>query len=132
MGSLTYLFLILIWALPLILLQWLVGADILLRRWKVLLPGIFGPAVYLTLTDSVALRSTTWVINPTQSLNVFIPVIHVPVEEFIFLTATSALIVQGIILVWTPTIRQRIWRLIQGLRRFMRGGPKAVEPDSRE
>ncbi len=132
MGSLTYLVLILIWAMPLILLQWLIGADILIRRWKVLLPGILAPTVYLSLVDSVALRLDVWTINPTQSLNLFIPVVHIPVEEFIFFLLTNSLIVQGIILVWTPTIRQRVRGLAQRLLRFARRGPQAVEPESRE
>src|SRR5512135_1868343 len=93
MGSTTYLFLILIWAFPLIALQCLVGGDILLKRWKVLLPGILVPTLYLTLVDTFALHTGTWTINPTQSLNSFFPLIQVPIEEGVFFLVTNTLIV---------------------------------------
>jgi lycopene beta-cyclase len=132
LGSLTYLVLILIWSLPLLLLQWLIGGDLLLRRWKVLLPGIFLPAVYLTVIDSVALKSATWGINPTQSLNVFIPLVQVPIEQFILYLVTSALIVQGLILWWAPTVRQRIGGIVRRLVRLARRGPDAVEAEAQD
>ena len=58
--------------------------------------------------------------------------INVPVEEFIFFLVTSALIVQSIILWWTPTLRQRIQRLVRRLVRLARRGPEAVETDAQE
>jgi lycopene cyclase domain-containing protein len=130
MGALTYLFLILIWAGPLILVQWLIGADILLKRWKVLIPGILVPTLYLTVVDSFPLHFSTWTINPTQSLNLFIPLLHVPVEEFVFFLATNTLIVQGLISLWMPEMRQRIRNLIRHLIRLARRGPDAIEPGS--
>jgi lycopene cyclase domain-containing protein len=130
MGALTYLFLILIWAGPLIAVQWLIGADILLKRWKVLMPGILVPALYLTIVDSFALRATIWTINPTQSLNLFIPLLHVPVEEFVFFVVTNTLVVQGLISLWMPEMRQRIRNLIRLLIRLARRGPAAIEPES--
>jgi lycopene cyclase domain-containing protein len=116
-GKLTYLFLIMIWAGPVIVLQWLVGVDILLKRWKVLLPGIFIPTLYLTVMDAVALSGGTWTINPEQSLGWFIPFIHVPIEEAIFFWLTNILIVQSIILLWMPETRLRIRSLFRHLRR---------------
>ncbi len=124
----TYLFLILIWALPVIVLQWLVGADLLLKRWKVLLPGILAPTLYLTLVDTFALHAAARTINPTQSLNIFIPLIQVPLEEAVFFLATNTLIVQGLILVWMPEARQRIGVTIRRLIRLARRAPDAAEP----
>ncbi|MEP7288664.1 MAG: lycopene cyclase domain-containing protein [Chloroflexota bacterium] len=128
MGNLTYLFLILIWSLPIIVIQWLVGPDILLKRWKVLLPGIVLPTLYLTVVDAIALGAHTWTINPTQSLNMFIPVIHVPIEEATFFLCTNTMIVQGLIFLWSPEIRQRMRALILMARR----GPKRRDSDSGE
>ncbi len=133
MGSTTYLFLILVWAIPAIALQWLVGGDILLKRWKVLVPGIMAPTLYLTLVDTIALHTTTWTINPTQSLNIFLPLIQVPIEEAVFFLATSTLIVQSIILLWMPEVRQRIGVLVRRLIRLARHGADAAkqhEPES--
>jgi lycopene cyclase domain-containing protein len=111
-GNATYLILILGWALPIIVLQWLIGAGLLLRRWKVLLPGILIPTLYLTMIDSVALHAGTWTISPQQSLNIFLPVIRVPIEEAIFFLVTNTLLIQGLILalervqVWGNILRR--------------------------
>jgi lycopene cyclase domain-containing protein len=94
----TYLILILVWAGPVIVFQWLLSAGLLIQRWKVWLPGILIPTLYLTVADSSALRSGTWTINPQQSLNLFLPIIHVPIEEAVFFLVTNTLIIQGIIL----------------------------------
>ena len=130
MGSFTYLFLILIWSMPVILLQWLLGADLLLKRWKVLVPAILFPTLYLTCVDSAALGSQTWTINPTQSLNIFIPIINVPIEEGIFFLVTNTLIVQGLILMWMPEMRDRIRTLARRMIRLARRGPKAFENEN--
>ena len=130
MGSLTYLTLILIWAGPIILIQWLIGGNILLKRWKVLLPAILLPTLYLTTVDFAALRSGTWIINPAASLNIFIPIINVPIEEAVFFLVTNTLVVQGLILMWMPEVRQRIAGLARRLVRLARRGPKAIEPES--
>src|SRR5271166_479318 len=96
-GHSTYLGLILIWAGPVIVLQWLLGADLLIRRWKVLVPGVLLPTLYLTVIDSVALHFGTWAISPLQSLNIFLP-LGVPIEEAIFFLVSNMLIIQGMIL----------------------------------
>ncbi len=125
LGHFTYLFLILIWAGPLIVLHWLIAGDILLSRWKVLIPGVLVPALYLTLIDSFALRSATWTINPSLSLGIFFPIIQVPVEEGVFFLVTNALIVQGLILLWMP----ETWRRLRSLFRHMRRGPDLTLPE---
>jgi lycopene cyclase domain-containing protein len=108
-GQATYLILILVWAGPIIAFQWLLGADLLLHRWKVLIPGIIIPTVYLTCMDSLALGSGTWTISPQQSLNVFIPAIHVPIEEGLFFLVTNTLVVQGMIFLLDRTrVRDRV------------------------
>jgi lycopene cyclase domain-containing protein len=97
-GHSTYLVLILVWAMPIVVIQWLLGTDLLLRRWKVLIPGILLPTLYLTFVDSFALHTGTWTISPQQSLNLFLPVIGVPIEEAVFFLVTNTLIIQGLIL----------------------------------
>ena len=97
-GHSTYLILILGWAGPVIVIQWLLGTDLLIRRWKVLIPGILLPTLYLTFIDSFALRSGTWTISPLQSLNIVLPIIGVPLEEAIFFLVTNTLLIQGMIL----------------------------------
>jgi lycopene cyclase domain-containing protein len=114
-GHWTYLALELVWAGPIILAQWLLGLDLLIRRWKVWLPGIGLPTLYLTFADSFALGAHTWNINTALSLNVILP-LGVPIEELLFFLLTNTLIVQGLILVTSPSLRhriQRVWRIIR-------------------
>ncbi len=125
MGHTTYLTLELIWALPIVVIQFLVGADQILRRWKVWLLGILIPSIYLTFADSFAIVGHTWTINPDLSLGVFLP-FGVPIEELIFFLLTNAMIVQGLILVAAPGMRARLGRMLGVLRR----GPDALPTDS--
>ena len=120
-GHSTYLILILVWSGPLILFQWLFGADLLVRRWKVLIPGILIPTLYLTCIDSFALRSGTWTISPQQSLNIFLPVINVPIEEALFFLVTNTLIIQALIFLQdTARVRKRVNRIVGILKRKSR------------
>lgn len=118
MGPWTYLFLILVWALPIVVMQWMLGLDLMIRRWKVWVPGILIPTVYLTFADSFALSSKTWTIDPKQSLGIFLP-FGVPIEEGIFFLMTNTLVVQGMILMTMPGVQARILRIL----RFIRRGP---------
>jgi lycopene cyclase domain-containing protein len=120
LGNLTYLFLILVWALPIIVMQWLLGLDLFIKRWKVWLPGILIPTLWLTFADAFALGSKTWTIDPNQSLNFFLP-FGVPIEEGIFFLCTNTLVVQGMILFSMPGVLARIKRII----RIARHGPKS-------
>ncbi len=112
MSNTTYLFLILLWGMPIIVLQWLVGIDILIRRWKVLFTGILIPTLYLSIADAVAVGTHTWTINPAQSLNSFIPLIHLPIEEMLFFLVTNTMIVQGLIFFFAPETHFRIRAII--------------------
>ncbi|MHB8625355.1 MAG: lycopene cyclase domain-containing protein [Aggregatilineales bacterium] len=115
MGHWTYLALELVWAGPIIVAQWLLGLDLMIRRWKLWLPGIALPTLYLIFADSFALGAHTWNINTALSMNVILPP-GVPIEELLFFLLTNTLIVQGMILVSAPSLRhriQRLWRIIR-------------------
>ena len=120
-GNSTYVILILVWAGPVIVMQWLLGADVLLRRWKVLIPGILVPTLYLTCVDSFALRAGTWTISPPHSLGIFLPFVGVPVEEAVFFLVTNTLIIQGMILFRERScVKARIAQLIAMLKQRAR------------
>jgi lycopene cyclase domain-containing protein len=123
-GNSTYVILILVWAGPVIVIQWLLGADLLIRRWKVLIPGVLLPTLYLTLIDSFALRSGTWTISTQQSLNLFLPIIGVPIEEAIFFLVTNTLIIQGMILFLE---RSRVRARVDQILTIGKRKPEAVE-----
>ncbi len=125
MGHWTYLILEVVWAAPIVIIQWLIGLDAMLQRWKIWLPGIIVPTLYLTFADAFALGAHTWTISPDSSLNILLP-FGVPIEEFVFFLLTNTLVVQGLILFASPQIRTRTQRLWRVLRR----GPAAVKAEA--
>ncbi len=112
----TYLALELGWALPPIILQWLVGWRYLRREWRVWIPAILIPTVYLSVADSTAL-GTVWTISPAHSLGLMVG--NVPIEEIVFFLITNTLVVQSILLARhsQEMIAQfRAWRSMVRLR----------------
>lgn len=116
MGHWTYLALELVWAGPIIVVQWLLGLDLMIRRWKVWLLAIVLPTLYLTVADSFGLRAHIWTIDPALSLRIILP-LGVPIEESLFFLLTNTMLVQGLIMASSPSLRHRIGRLWRIIRR---------------
>ena len=91
-----YLSLILVWALPVVLLQWVVGGQYLLSNLKVFALAILVPSVYLWIADSIAIADGIWLISPEQTLGINIG--SLPLEEAVFFLVTNWMVVQGMIL----------------------------------
>jgi lycopene cyclase domain-containing protein len=106
----TYISLILLWALPPVMLQFLYGGDILWRGRKVVGLTLLAATLYLSLTDSLAIHSGTWTIDPEQSLNIFLANV-LPLEEFVFFLCTNCLLVFGMTLFMASGSWHRILRL---------------------
>ena len=101
----TYLGLELAWALPPITSQLLFGGDILWHHRRLVATTIISITTYLSIADSFAISSGTWMIAPAQSTNIFISAL--PLEELIFFLLTNTLIVFGITLLWADESRAR-------------------------
>jgi putative membrane protein len=93
----TYLSIILFWALPAILPQFLFGADILWHYRKLVFWAIMVPGTYLSLMDILALSETTWSISKSQTTGVLFFGI-LPLEEVVFFFITNILITFGMTL----------------------------------
>lgn len=102
----TYLSIILFWALPAILPQLLFGADILWHYRKLVTWAILIPGTYLSLMDIVALKDTTWSISPTQTTGILFFGI-LPLEEVVFFFITNVLIVFGMTLLLANVSQER-------------------------
>ena len=102
----TYLSIILFWALPAILPQLLFGADILWHYRKLVTWAILIPGTYLSLVDIVALKATTWSISPTQTTGILFFGI-LPLEEVIFFFITNVLITFGLTLLLADVSQER-------------------------
>lgn len=103
-GRANYLFLILVWALPVIVGQWFIGRRIFRQRFGVWALGWIVPTLYLSLSDSVAIAAGIWHILPEQSLGWLLPVggDGLPFEEGLFFLVTSMLVTQGFVLISAP------------------------------
>lgn len=104
---LTYMALLLGWAVPVIGLHWLVGAPELRAHRAVLLPGILVPTLYLSLADTVAIGSGVWEIS--RDLTIGVRVGGLVFEEVVFFFLTNVMVAQSMILFLSPTARARAW-----------------------
>jgi lycopene cyclase domain-containing protein len=94
----VYLTIQLAWALPPIIFQLAFGADILWRYRGLVLLTLAPATLYLSATDAVAISAGTWVIDPAQSLEIYLGGV-LPLEEFTFFLATNTLVAFGMTLV---------------------------------
>jgi lycopene beta-cyclase len=94
-----YLPFLLVWALPVIVVQWLAGGRYLWRErhfwpWIVLTLGI-----YFSLADAVAIRAGIWRFDSASLTGLMLG--PVPVEEVLFYLLTAAMVVQGCVIAWS-------------------------------
>ena len=124
---LTYLSIILFWALPPIILQTLFGADILWHYRKLVFWGTLVPGIYLSLMDIVALTDTTWSISASQTTGMLFFGI-LPLEEVVFFFITNVLIVFGMTLLLAKVSQVRLAEIRKSssiLKRTRKVNPQA-------
>jgi lycopene cyclase domain-containing protein len=107
----TYTTLTLSWALFPILIQLVFGADILWHYRAPIALATLTTTSYLAAADTLAIGAGTWVINPLQSFNIFLPG-GLPIEELLFFLVTNLLVTVGCTLVLARASHERA-----GLRR---------------
>lgn len=105
-NPLTYMLLILSWALIPMMIQTAFGADILIHRWRTVIPAILAPTLYLWWVDSLAITAGTWTINPAKTTG--LKVGSLPVEEMLFFLLTNVIIVFGMTLILSPEAQARL------------------------
>ena len=93
----SYLPFLLIWALPVIAVQWLVGGRYLWRErggwpWIALALGI-----YFSLADAVAIKAGIWRFDTTSLVGLWLG--PVPIEEVLFYLLTATMVVQTVVIV---------------------------------
>lgn len=115
-GHLTYLGLLLPWALPVLALQWAVGHAALRRRLRPLLAATLLPTAWLVASDAVALHQGIWAIHRDRILGVYLG--NVPLEEAIFFLLTDLMVAQSLLLLEAPELR---WVVVRARRRLRLG-----------
>ena len=110
----TYLGLILVWALPVVAIQWLFGGDVLVQRWRSVVPAIALPTAWLWFADRLAIGAEIWWISP--ELTVGWTPLGLPIEEATFFLITNVMVVFGLSLVLEPASWARWQRIRTSLR----------------
>ena len=93
----AYAFHMLFWMLPVVVLQWVLGPDLLAPRLPLIATVVFCVGGYLSLADVLAVRWNLWFFDPRQILG---PKLFgvLPWEEVIFFHLTTLLVVQSLLL----------------------------------
>ncbi len=91
-----YIGAILVWAGPLLALQWGVGGGYLLRQRREWPVAVAIPTLYLWFADRVAIGLGVWTISETFTVG--IDILGLPLEEATFFLVTNLLVVQGLVL----------------------------------
>jgi lycopene cyclase domain-containing protein len=94
--STFYLGAIVLWAGPVLALQWAVGWRYLLSVPRRVATGIGVPVLYLCAIDWFAIRQGIWTISTDHTTG--LAVAGLPVEEATFFLLTSTFVVQGLVL----------------------------------
>jgi lycopene cyclase domain-containing protein len=102
-----YLGTLLIWAGPVLALQWGFGWTYLLRHGRTVALGVAVPTVYLWVLDTYAIREGIWFISDRYTTGAVLPGLGLPIEEAVFFLLTNVFVVQGLVL-WEWVIRR--WR----------------------
>jgi lycopene cyclase domain-containing protein len=93
-----YLGTLLLWAAPVLALQWAVGWPYLWARRRVVTLGVAVPTLYLWLADRVAIGLGVWELSPTLTTGAVVPLLGLPIEEALFFLLTNLFVVQGLVL----------------------------------
>ncbi|MFB6205165.1 MAG: lycopene cyclase domain-containing protein [Haloglomus sp.] len=93
-----YLGTLLLWAAPVLAIQWAFGWPYLLWRGRVVALGVAVPTLYLWVADRVALALGVWELSPDLTTGYAVPLLDLPVEEAVFFLLTNLFVVQGLVL----------------------------------
>ncbi len=95
--EMRYLNLILFWSLPILILQWSLGLDVLLRHKRTWFLTVGSLTAYFCFADSVAIKKQIWTFpqDTISGINLFGVL---PLEEALFFLVTNLMVVQGYIL----------------------------------
>ena len=93
-----YMPFLLVWSLPVIIIQWLVGGKYLWRECGHWMWIALGLCLYFTFADAVAIRSNIWHFDTRSLIGVWLG--PVPIEEVLFYLLTATMVVQGFVIIW--------------------------------
>ncbi|MBV9127008.1 MAG: lycopene cyclase domain-containing protein [Verrucomicrobia bacterium] len=92
-----------LWAVPLIVLQWIPGWRVLRRHWRAVVVPALGGVFFFSCCDAFAVRAGLWFFDPKQILGWHLG--PLPVEEVLFFFLTSWLVAQSLVLMLPARLR---------------------------
>lgn len=107
----SYLGLILVWACPILAIQWGFGGDLILRRAKLWAVALSIPTIYFWLADRIAIGLNIWWISPEHTTGILL--LGLPLEEAVFFLITNLMVVSGMLLVLEPESRARLREILK-------------------
>lgn len=99
----NYLFHLLVWMLPILLIQWALGWRVFLRNFRAVIIPTLTIGTYFTLADGIAIHQGIWKFDRNQILGIHLGM--VPIEEVLFFFLTSLLVAQSLILFLPEKLR---------------------------
>lgn len=99
----NYLFHLLVWMVPILLVQWAVGWRVFLRNLRAVAIPTLAIGTYFTLADAIAIHQGIWRFDRNQILGIHFGL--VPIEEVLFFFLTSLLVAQSVVLFLPEKLR---------------------------
>lgn len=93
-SRMLYMSSIVLWCVPVIGIQWLVGGSYLIREKKMVALAVLPPTIYYSAIDYIAIEMGLWTISEQYSTGLMFG--SIPVEEILFFLATNIMVVFGL------------------------------------
>ena len=87
----------LLWALPVVFVQWAVAGRELWRWRRLLIVVVLLATLYLGACDAFALGHGIWRVDPARVVGLYAG--PLPLEEFVFYFVTNVMAAQGFVLI---------------------------------
>ncbi|HEX8995820.1 MAG TPA: lycopene cyclase domain-containing protein [Ktedonobacterales bacterium] len=121
-----YLPFLLVWALPVIAIQWALGGRYLWRERHTWPWVALGLCAYFTLADAVAIRAGVWAFDARALTGVALG--PVPLEEVLFYLLTALMVTQGFVTLWfgyadRKALARRTRARLARIRGWLTGAP---------
>lgn len=107
----TYLAYELVWALPVIAVQWAVAGRELWRWRRLLGVAVLLATLYLGACDAFALGHGIWRVDPARVVGLYAG--PLPLEELVFYFVTNIMAAQGFVMI-AGYLRERRKKMEQG------------------
>ena len=82
--------------MPVLILQWALGGQYLIKNSKIFLLTFIIPTIYLWCADAIAIYLEVWQISTVYTTGINLGVL--PIEEACFFLVTNLMVAQGLVL----------------------------------